>query len=210
MESCLKIGGDYWHGLGDLLYKMGKISTLSRATTLNTTTTHNNQHEPPPPYPSVALALSLHGQAGGATNQWCHCFIGPMQGAHRPWSGLAARWLVCLFGAPKRDALKNREMGWALDLGGRRYLESAEAIMGMLEQRRVCWRAHGETPFHRLGQIINKHEIHHGLRQPLINNGSHHNQPKTGSRDGGKYGEDVRQAGRVGEVQYHHFGGVVS
>jgi hypothetical protein len=41
----------------------------------------------------------------------------------RPCSGLAARWLVCLFaGAPKRDALKNREMGGALDLGGRRLM----------------------------------------------------------------------------------------
>jgi hypothetical protein len=59
MESCLKIGGEYRHGLSALLYKTGKISTLSRATTQNTTTTHNNQHEPPPPYPSAALALSL-------------------------------------------------------------------------------------------------------------------------------------------------------
>jgi hypothetical protein len=39
--------------------------------------------------------------------------------ARHPWSGLTAQWLVCLFGAPKRDALKNREMGGALDLGGR-------------------------------------------------------------------------------------------
>jgi len=42
--------------------------------------------------------------------------------ARSPWSVLAARWLVCLFGAPKRDALKNREMGGALDLGGRRLM----------------------------------------------------------------------------------------
>jgi len=48
---------------------------------------------------------------------------------------------------------------------------------------------------------INKHEIHHGLRQPSINNSSHNNQPKTGSRDGRKYGGDeVRRAGRVGEA----------
>ena len=33
-------------------------------------------------------------------------------------------------------------------------LESAEAIMGMLERRRVGGRAHGETPFHRLGRQI--------------------------------------------------------
>ncbi len=36
--------------------------------------------------------------------------------------GLAARWLVSLFGAPKGDALKNREMAWDLDLGGRRLM----------------------------------------------------------------------------------------
>jgi hypothetical protein len=58
-------------------------------------------------------------------------------------------------------------------------------------------RVHGETPFHCLGcrierQRINKHEIHHGLRQPSIYSGSHNNQPKTGSCDGEKY---------VGEVQ---------
>ena len=57
---------------------------------------------------------------------------------------------------------------------------------------------------------INKHEIHHDLRQPPINNGSHNNQPKTGSRDGGKYGGEVRRAGRVGEARYHHFRGIVS
>jgi hypothetical protein len=87
--------------------------------------------------------------------------------------------------------------------------------MGMLERRRVGGRAHGETPFQRLGRRIerqkkNKHEIHHGLRQPSINYGSHNNQPKTGSRVGGKYGGEVRQAGRVGVAQYHHSGGVVS
>jgi len=38
--------------------------------------------------------------------------------ARRSWSDLAARWLVYLFGVPKRDASKNREMGGALDLGG--------------------------------------------------------------------------------------------
>jgi hypothetical protein len=46
----------------------------------------------------------------------------PTQGSHVWVWRLAARWLVCLFGAPKRDALNNREMGWALDLGGRRLM----------------------------------------------------------------------------------------
>ena len=77
--------------------------------------------------------------------------------------------------------------------------------MGMLERMSVGGRAHGETLFQRLGrqierQKINKHEIHHGLRQPSINNGSHNNQPKTGSRDGGKYGGEVQQAGQVEEA----------
>jgi len=88
-------------------------------------------------------------------------------------------------------------------------------MIGTLEQRHVGGRAHGETWFHQLGrridqQKINKHKIHHGLRQLPINNGSHNNQPKSGSRDGGKYGGKVRQVGRVGEARYHHFGGVVS
>ena len=82
-------------------------------------------------------------------------------------------------------------------------LESADAIaiMGMLERRRVGGRAR---------QNVNKHKIYHGLRQPSINNGSHNNQPKTGSRSGGKYGGEVRLAGRVREARYHHFGGIVT
>ena len=51
------------------------LSVTSLAKTQNTTTTHNNQHEPPPPYPSAALALSLHGQAIGTTNQWRRRFL---------------------------------------------------------------------------------------------------------------------------------------
>ena len=46
--------------------------------------------------------------------------------------------------------------------------------------------------------------------QPPINNGSHNNQPKTGVRDGGEYGEDVHRSGAQGEVRYHYFGGVRS
>jgi hypothetical protein len=120
MESCLKIGGEYRHGLGALLYKMGKISTLLQATTQNTTTTHNNQHEPPPSYPSVALALSLNGQAVGATNQWRRCFLlFPQKAPMFRFGGAMAGFM---FGSPKRDASKNREMGGALDLGGRRLM----------------------------------------------------------------------------------------
>jgi hypothetical protein len=62
---------------------MGKISTLLQVTTQNTTTTHNNQHKPPPPYPSAVLALSLHGQVVGATNQWRRCFLSFGRGASK-------------------------------------------------------------------------------------------------------------------------------
>ena len=89
--------------------------------------------------------------------------------------------------------------------------------MGMLERRRVGGRAHGETPFHRLGrrierQKINKHEIHHGLRQPSINNSSHNNQPKTGSRtEGSMEGRcDEQDAWGKGDTIILDFGGVVS
>ncbi len=59
--------------------------------------------------------------------------------ARRPWSGLATRWLVCLFGAPKRDASKNREMGGALDLGGRRLM------MAYNNQPRIGRSDHGDV-----------------------------------------------------------------
>jgi hypothetical protein len=79
--------------------------------------------------------------------------------------------------------------------------------MGILERMRVGGSVHGETLFQRLGrqierQKIKKHEIHHGLRQPLINNGSHNNQPKTGSRDGGKYGGRRPWSGLAVQVQW--------
>ena len=101
-----------------LLYKMGKISTLSQATTQNTkpqhTTTNMSCRRPTLQrwWPSLFMGrLSAPPTNGAAASYRSH--------ARRPWSGLAAQWLVCLFGAPKRDASKNREMGGALDLGGR-------------------------------------------------------------------------------------------
>ena len=76
----------------------------------------------------------------------------------RPWSGLAARWLVCLFGAPKREASKNRKMGGALDLCGRRLMMAYnnQPRIGRLDNGDVRadvrgGRAHGETPFQHLG-----------------------------------------------------------
>ena len=79
-----------------------------RATTQNTTTTHNNQHELPPPYPTAALALSLHGQAVGATNQWRRCFLlfprkAPMFGFGGAMAGLP------VWGAENRCIEKQRD-----------------------------------------------------------------------------------------------------
>ncbi len=52
--SCIIMGAKYQHGLGALLYKMGK----TRATK-NTQDTHNNQHERPPPYSPAACPPPL-------------------------------------------------------------------------------------------------------------------------------------------------------
>ncbi len=44
-----------------------------------------------------------------------------------------------------------------------------------------------------------------GHRWPPIENFTHNNQPKTGSRDGGDYEGEARQAGGAGEARYHRF-----
>ena len=63
-------------------------------------------------WPSLSMGrLSAPPTNGAAASYRSH--------TRRQWSGLAAQWLVYLFGAPKRDASTNREMGGALDLGGR-------------------------------------------------------------------------------------------
>jgi hypothetical protein len=94
---------------------MGKIEYSTTSTTQNTTT-HNKQHEPPPPYSSVALALSLHGQAIGATNLWRR--ISLWSHSRGTWSGLAAQWLVRLSGGRNETTSKNREKHGASALGG--------------------------------------------------------------------------------------------
>ena len=67
------------------------------------------------------------------------------------------RWLVCLFGAPKRDASKNREMGGALDLGGRRL------VMAYNNQHRIGGCNNGdvrvETRGRESGRRIERQKI---------------------------------------------------
>ncbi len=94
---------------------MGKIEYSTTSTTQNTTK-HNNQHEPPLHCPSAALALSLHGQAIGATNHWHQGSL--WSHSRRAWSGLAAQWLVCLFEGRNETTSKNREEHGASALGG--------------------------------------------------------------------------------------------
>ncbi len=52
-----------------------------------------------------------------------------------------------------------------------------------------------------------QYEIHHGLNWPPIDHFTHNNQPKTGSRDGGEYEGEIRQAGGGGESMVLSFWG---
>ena len=71
----------------------------------------------PQPYPPPAL-LYLHGNTCHGPRFWCRRYLS-VKGM-RVASGLLSTPLVPLFGAPKSDPSKNREMGGALALGGRR------------------------------------------------------------------------------------------
>jgi hypothetical protein len=72
-------------------------------------------------------------------------------------------------------------MGGALDLCGRHLMMAYnnQPRIGRLDNGDVRadvrgGRAHGETPFQHLGCWI-EWQIHHGLRQQSIKNGSHNN-----------------------------------
>ena len=100
----------------------------------NHTTTNMSRHRPTLQrrWPSLSMGrLSVPPTNGAAASYRSH--------ARRPWLGLAARWLVCLFGAPKRDASKNREMDGALDLGGR------HLIMAYNNQPRIGGSNNGDV-----------------------------------------------------------------
>jgi hypothetical protein len=98
------------------------------------TTTNMSRHRPTLQWRWPFLSrgrLSAPSTNGAAASYHSH--------ARHPCSGLAARLLVCLFGAPKRDASKNREMGGALDLGGRRLM------MAYSNQPRIGGRNNGDV-----------------------------------------------------------------
>jgi hypothetical protein len=129
---------------------MGKIEYSTPSTTQNTTT-HNNQHELLPPYPSAALALSLHGQAIGTTNQWCRGSL--WSHSRRAWSGLAARWLVCLFGGQNETTSKNREEHGVSALDGHHLIGGHNNQIGVgdcgsrdvREEAPLGWRVWGDV-----------------------------------------------------------------
>jgi hypothetical protein len=84
-------------------------------------------------WPSLSMGRLLAPPSNGAAASY-------RSHARHPWSGcLTARWLVCLFGAPKRDASKNREMGVALDLGNRRLM------MAYINQPRIGGHNNGDV-----------------------------------------------------------------
>ncbi len=116
---------------------------------------HEPQHKTQP----QNTTANMSRRCPSLQRRWPSHFIGrlsapPTNGAtasyrsyvRRPWSGLAARWLVCLFGAPKRDASKNKEMGGALDLGGR------HLMMAYNNQSRIGGSNNGDVRAEARGQ----------------------------------------------------------
>jgi hypothetical protein len=154
---------------------MGKIEYSTKSTTQNTTA-HNNQHEPPPPYPSAALALSLHGQAIGTTNRWCRSSL--WSHSRGTWLGLAARWLVCLFGGQNETTSKNREEHGASVLDGRHLIGRHNNQIGVSnrssrdvgEEAPPGWRVWGDVSASIWAVIRTttkkQNIIHLGLRRP--------------------------------------------
>ena len=105
------------------------------------TTTNMSRHRPTLQWRWPFLSrgrLSAPSTNGAAASYRSH--------ARRPWSGLAAQWLVCLFRAPKRDASKKREIGGALDLGGCRLM------MAYNNQPRIGGRDNGDVRADARGQ----------------------------------------------------------
>jgi hypothetical protein len=104
--------------MGAVLYslKWVKKSALPQAKTQNIITTHSKQKGPPPPYPSAALALSLHGNILRGPKSWRRCSLWVHQWCDA--SGALSPLFYPLFGAPKHNPSKNREMDEVLALGG--------------------------------------------------------------------------------------------
>jgi hypothetical protein len=183
-------------------------------------TAHNPQpttHNPQPKtsrwaaatLPSSSFALSLHGWGSGAPKSWCRDY--PWVHSKRPVAGLQSPWPVLLLGAPKRDPSNIRERDGVSALGGRHLevkrnnqsnvgVSSEGIIIEETQSQRNVWggRRIIVWGWQIVRQKIKKMKYTVAFGQPMIDNGSHNNQPKTGICYGGEYGEDVRRLGGAG------------
>jgi hypothetical protein len=116
MESCLKIGREYQHWLGALLYKMGK-SVLYREPqhkiqSQHTTTNMSHRHPTLQRlWPSLSMATSAMDPNLGAAAPH-----GPIQGSRR---GYALAIVGSFVRGAEMQPLKNRERGGVSTFGGR-------------------------------------------------------------------------------------------
>jgi hypothetical protein len=126
-------------------------------------------------------------------------------------AGLRSPQLVHLLGAPKCNLSKIRERDGVLTIGGHHLdvKRNNQPILGVsgegiiIEETQLWRNVWGGRRINVWGWQIKrqknkkmKYTVAFG--QPPIDNGSHNNQPKTGIRNGGEYGEDVRWLGGTG------------
>ncbi len=102
----------------------------------------------------------------GAPNQWCHGSL--WSHPRRLWSGLAARWLVHLFGVPNEDTSKNREIRQALALGGCRSMmrDNDQLGVGGRIWRHIGEEAHGSCSV--WGGGIQSFEVTNSAQKKMI------------------------------------------
>ncbi len=99
--------------------KVAKSCSHTQNTTTNTRTTHNNQNKQPlPPYPAALLSLHELGSSAPKSLQGCCVWVR----CRCPALDLRTRWLVPLSGINFQATSKNREIGGALALDGRRFI----------------------------------------------------------------------------------------
>jgi len=158
----------------------------------------------PQPYPPPAL-LYLHGNTCHGPRFWCRRYL--LVKVRRLASGLLSPPLDPLFGAPKSDPSKNREMGGALALGGRRSLMKNNNQLGVCvrsgrdvqEEARGWESVWGDTVQYFGATIQNmkffyvKYTVAFGW--PPIDNNSHNNQTIICFHNRGKCGGEVQRAG---------------
>jgi len=156
MESCLKIGREYQHWLGALLYKMGK-SVLYREAQhkiQSQHTTTNMSHCRPTLqrlWPSLSMATSAMDPNLGAAAPH-----GPIQGSRRR---LCSRHCWFLRSGCRNATPQKQREGWGLDLRWPQFEHTTQQPTKSLRSRwggysggRAIWTERvGLTLYHRLG-----------------------------------------------------------